>query len=283
LLTAAFVALAGIVVGASQPDVLTTLAQAERDFAARARDIGWRDAFLEFFAEDAIMFANGPVRAKEGLLAGKPVPFAEEQLTWEPRLGDVAASGELGWLTGPAALVVPASKTPGPHHQNYLSVWERQPGRPWRVVIDVGVPTPDAPPFDPDFTRFAMPDRSSGRTAGARDLASADRDLNERLARAGVPAGYDPVLTGATRFHRPRAMPLVGRSAILAGATRPGTFSGTTLFSRSAQSDDLGYAYGAYTVSGTTDGPGTYLRIWQRRADGTWVLAVDLMRPNPAK
>lgn len=276
--------MAGLAAGAAQPDALATLAQAERDFAARAREIGWRGAFLEFFAEDAIMLGNGPVRAREGLLEGKPTTFAEEQLTWEPRLGDIAASGEMGWLTGPSALVVPASKTPGPHHQNYLSVWQREPGGPWRVIVDVGVPTPSEPPFAPGFTRLAMPDRYTGKPSGTgdQDVAAADRALNERLARAGLADGYDPFLTDATRFHRARVMPLTGRAAILAAVkASPATFNGTTTVARTAASRDLGYAYGSYTLSDADEGPGTYLRIWQRRADGSWVLAVDLMRRNP--
>ena len=80
------------------------MADAERAFAAAARVKGIRDAFLEFFADDA-MFEPGAGLAKEQLRKQKPEPFSVRELVWEPRTGDVAASGELGWLTGPGTFI----------------------------------------------------------------------------------------------------------------------------------------------------------------------------------
>jgi len=86
----------------SIPPALEKMVQTERDFAAACRKVGLRDSFLQFFADEALFFVPEPVRAKEGLSKRPSEPFAARQLTWEPRLGDVAASGDLGWLTGPS-------------------------------------------------------------------------------------------------------------------------------------------------------------------------------------
>ena len=79
---------------------LSTLAETERAFAQAATQKGIRDSFLEYFADDAIAFNPAPISAKEKLRSRPARPFSDYELRWEPRTGDVAASGELGWLTG---------------------------------------------------------------------------------------------------------------------------------------------------------------------------------------
>src|SRR4249920_2928525 len=86
----------------AMPRELTAMADTERAFAKAATVKGWRDAFLEFFADDAVTLANGVSSAKERLRQQPSTPFSVLELVWEPRLGDVASSGELGWLTGPS-------------------------------------------------------------------------------------------------------------------------------------------------------------------------------------
>ena len=86
--------------GVIPPD-LAAMADTERQFAKTATVKGWRDAFLEFFADDALALGREITAAKDGLRKQPSTPFSEFELVWEPRLGDVAASGDLGWLTGP--------------------------------------------------------------------------------------------------------------------------------------------------------------------------------------
>jgi ketosteroid isomerase-like protein len=269
------------------PPALATMAQEERDFAAACRKVGLRDSFLQFFADDALLFTPDPVNAKERLSKRPARPFSEVQLTWEPRLGDVASSGELGWLTGPSSLLVPNTPEPGPHAQNYLSVWRRQPSGEWRVIIDVGVGTPSAPPFEPGFHRVAMPDRyagGGGRQAGTASLDAADRALNDRAAKS-MADGYGPALSASSRFHREGILPLVGQTAIVAWLrARPVRFSGSTQKAESAEGGDFGYTYGAYRLEGG-DAPesGSYIRVWQRRADGNWFVVADVTQPQPPR
>src|SRR5262245_36859631 len=139
----------GVLLGAVDapvPPALAAMAQTERDFAAECRKVGMRDSFLRYFADEALFFVPQPVNEKEALSKRPSVPFAQRQLTWEPRLGDVASSGDLGWLTGPSELLVPDPSKPnaGPQNQTYLSVWRKPPSGDWRVIIDIGVAEPSA-------------------------------------------------------------------------------------------------------------------------------------------
>jgi len=266
----------------SVPPTLAAMAQTERDFAAACRRVGMRDSFLQYFADDALFFVPEPVNAKE-LLSKRPAePFAARQLTWEPRLGDVSSSGDLGWLTGPSELVVPAAPEPGPRHQVYLSVWRRQPTGDWRVIIDVGVATPSAAPFAPGFQRFAMSDRfakGGGRVAATASLEAADRALNERASSKSIADGYAPALLNSSRLHRDDILPIVGQEKIVEWLrAQPGKFSASTTKAEAAEAGDFGYTYGSYKIDGSeTPKTGSYIRLWERRADGTWFVAVDVI------
>ena len=104
------------------------------------------------------------------------------ELHWEPRLGDVAASGDLGYLTGPAEYVMPGKPNT---YTCYFSVWKRQPDGEFRVILDIGVPTPEKTPFAP----------------GLRALGGGDVVEGPRIARTirGEPHG---VRQGVRSVHR---------------------------------------------------------------------------------
>src|SRR4051812_6651575 len=146
----------------SAPSPLDVLVSTEFAFAQAATRKGIRDSFLEYFADDAIAFSPAPVSAIARLRSRPGRPFSEYELRWEPREGDVAASGELGWLTGPSTFIDHTSPNPAPQHGNYLSIWRREGDGPWRVFIDIGSSPPQAVSFKPGFTRFPLPSRYAG-------------------------------------------------------------------------------------------------------------------------
>jgi hypothetical protein len=178
----AFVA-AGVL-AASLPAPLAEMAETERAFARRAAQVGVRDAFLEFFAEDSIRFDAEPGPARPALLRQTPQPPSVVELTWEPRLGDVAASGEIGYLTGPATRVLHADPAQPVATIVYFSIWRRQANGAFKVLIDQGISTPTAARFAPGFVRADASDRYIGSAADAQStLAAADRSSAPALAR----------------------------------------------------------------------------------------------------
>src|SRR5260370_31801 len=62
------------------------LVQAEHDFAKAAATKGTRAAFLEFLADDGIIFQPGPVNGKK-FWTGRPA--GKGLLSWEPAFADV--------------------------------------------------------------------------------------------------------------------------------------------------------------------------------------------------
>ncbi len=269
---------------APMPSALESLANAERAFAKTAIEKGIRDSFLEFFDENAIAFNPAPVSATARLRSRPGRPFSEYELRWEPRTGDVAASGELGWLTGPSTFIDHTSATPTPQHGNYLSVWRRQSDGPWRVLIDIGSEPPQPVTFADGFTRFPLPARYTGRdtkAAGAATLVDADKTLNARIATDGPAAAYSAVTTNGSRLHRSGFMPSTGSAAIRAWfEANASAMSASTGAADCANSADLGYSYGTYEVKSPSQQKGAYVRVWQRNSSGKWLLVADVVQKS---
>src|SRR5438552_11925803 len=75
------------------------IVEAERAFARAAATKGTRDAFLEFLADDGIIFQPGPVNGKQFWQARTP---RKGLLSWEPIFADVSLAGDMGYTTVPS-------------------------------------------------------------------------------------------------------------------------------------------------------------------------------------
>jgi len=281
---------------ATLPQALQTMIETERAFAARALVSGWKQAFLEYFSDDAVGFTDGRAGSAKAQIEANPDPPKDLQLLWEPRYGDVAASGELGFLTGPARRINPARNKGLPVHSVYSSIWKRERDGTFKVVLDVGIPTPGPATFPPGVTRVGITNRFTGdydeRTP---PLAAADQVLNSALRSSPSRAYRDRLAPGA-RLHRPNQMPLVGERAILSrlGSQRP-LAAADNRYAEAARSGDIGYTWGTYATRAAPRGNGTaspagrgaaggergfYVRVWMRERSGQWKVALDVTQPQ---
>ena len=269
--------------GSELPQSLTQMLDAEKAFAARALVVGWKQAFLEYFASDAVGFDQGQAGLAREQLTKTPDPPPDLQLIWEPRFGDIAGSGDLGYLTGPVRNVRAARDGGKPRYSNYMSVWKRQRDGSFKVVMDAGVNTPGPVTFAPGFTRAPQANRFTGDYDDTTPpLATADGLLNAELRRDQARA-YRPNLTASARLHRPNVMPIVGDKRILQWlATQPAFTTTDTRYTEAAKSGDLGYSWGTYSTKGgrSSTAPGFYVRVWVRERNGQWKVALDVLQPQ---
>ena len=231
------------------PAALAAMADTERAFARLGHDTNWRDAFLVYFAEDAVTFNPEPGLALPRLRALSPPP-AGMKLKWEPRVGDVAASGDLGYLTGPSQRSVPGQPV---RHGTYFSVWKRQAGGVYRVILDVGVGLPSQAEFAEGFVRSRAVASSTGadtRAAADESLLAADRELGSALAARGAAAAYRAALHPEARVHRPDHMPMTTRESATAWMRANITaMTSEPAKGEAAASRDLGYTWGSWTAT----------------------------------
>ena len=264
--------------GDDVPAALAEMVDAERAFAQRAQEVGAKQAFLDYFADTAVGFESGkPAPAKDGIRA-QPDPPQDVKILfwWEPRYGDIAASGDLGWLTGPVRSARADRNNGAVRHGNYASIWKRQPDGTFKVVIDVGIDPTAEVPFAAGFTRAPFQNRYTGAQIGplaTSSLLAADRALNGAAATS-LGDAYAAVLAPAGRVHRNGRLPMQGREAALEWLrTQPPAASGDTRYAEVATAADLGYTWG------TCDG-GHYVRVWTRDETGRWLVSLDVTQPK---
>ena len=125
-------------------DPSTVLLEVDRAFNRRAQEVGVPVAFVEFAAEDAVMYRNGmdPIVGREAI-AKVLAPEAASILIWKPLTADIAESGDLGYTRGSFTLTTgpSADGTPGkgPFEGYYVSIWKKQPDGSWKWVFDNGI------------------------------------------------------------------------------------------------------------------------------------------------
>jgi ketosteroid isomerase-like protein len=280
LLTAATVVVS-LFTAFAQNDTLDEMVRTERRFAERALAVGWKQAFLEYFADSASGFDGDQVLPAKELFGKVPDPPKDLRLMWEPRYGDIAASGDLGYLTGPVRRINPAVNGGRPQHLNYASVWKRQADGSFRVVMDMGVPVPAAVMFPPGFTRAPQAPRYT-RSTTVQSAVKSLRDTDAALtnaSRRGQSDAYRGHLAEGARLHRPDVMPVIGEQAIVAWlASQPPYAAGESMFADTSMAGDLGYTYGTYAFNGNQASHGFYVRVWVRGRDGVWRVALDVLQ-----
>jgi ketosteroid isomerase-like protein len=298
---AAAVAMLAALTGAQARDTLLTLVDAERAFAQMSVRTSQRDAFLEYFADDGVWFAPGPANTKEALRKRPPSAAAARRvLDWDPVTGDVAASGDLGYTTGPWIASEPASGAEPAKKLGtgwFFSVWRWNRESGWKVLADFGVDAQHArilrgQAFGRAEVRGVVPlEQSSGRrdpkaagvmAAMSNELRAADAEFARRVTRAGWADALRASATDDVRMYRNGHEPASGRDAsatLLPAGSRPLTWQPS--FALASSAGDLGVTYGAY-VDGVAPASvrGYYLHVWKRLPAG-WKLAVEIANVEP--
>ena len=263
-----------------EEQALGSLVDAELAFARMGLEQGIRAAFLANFAPDGVAFEPAPVRLIETWSArpANPNPKALK-LEWAPAQAGVAHSFDMGYTTGPFKLTDTTRDAP-PRQGMFFSVWRRDAGAPWKVILDMGVATPSAV----DFAALGAAPRPRWR--GKADAAVQQKAIRAREARtlatggAAATAGtYADLLAPDVRLHRDGALPVVGRVAVArAVRDRAVRIVWTPLDVRVAESADLAVTHGKYREiarSGTSQ-DGFYTHLWLRDASGRWRIAYDI-------
>ncbi len=264
------------------PPALVAMAEAERAFSARASERTPREAFIEFFADEAVNFQPEAGPARPRLRAQPAPPSGLPAFSWEPRLGDVAASGDLGYLTGPVRFPL---KDGGVRHGCYFSVWKKQGDGTFKVILDAGVQPPGEVPFAPGLVRATArgtrptAEGTSGKTEAESSLLEADRAFSATLAAKGSAAAFGDVMHAGGRLHRNGTLPLTTRDDAVAWLRdHVKTMTSEPMKSETGASGELGYTWGRASIATAGDTPQSvyYIRLWTRDAAGRWWLVADV-------
>lgn len=256
------------------------LVEMEHAFAKAAATKGTRDAFLEFLADDGIVFQPGPVNGKKWWTERQP---RKGLLSWEPIFADVSRAGDLGYTTGPWEF-----RPNGPEDQpvafgQYFTIWKKQGDGSWKAALDRGVSSEKS--FATKLLLFPLQDESSvGDTKfdvsrGRAALLKLEEEFSTLSARKGATAAADAYLASDVRVLRQNIAPVVGKeNALVLISGNAGTLTWKPVMADVSASGDLGYTYGAYELrrGDLVIEHGSYVRVWKKQR-----VVVDVMSPDP--
>lgn len=246
------------------------LARAEEAFATAAQVDGMRAAFLNAMADDATLFRPGPVNGKAYLT---PRPDPPLRLEWRPQRVTVAASGELGWSTGPFRATPDAASDRSTYGQ-FFTVWRKSPSGRWQVLIDLGVGHPDAVGWQAPLDLVPRDTDGSARSS----ISVAESDFARACAAASPVEAYRSFGAAQVRLLRDDRSPIDGLERVPELPDAGGRWNWTPGDSAASASGDLGWAMGRYRVVGVdgTSASGTYVRVWHAER-GRWKILGDVL------
>jgi ketosteroid isomerase-like protein len=275
---------------------VTELAAAEQAFSHRSAQVGIREAFMTYLADDAVVFQPGPLPGKQ-VYADVPRD-TPASLAWEPEYVDLAASCDLGLSTGPYEYRPDRAKPEAASFGHFVSVWRRLDGVGWRVVVDAGggrhlrsrLPVASVATGPPPTQPAALPSEAT-RASAENELAAAETEFWQAVAKRGASDAIAQVGADELRLYRERDVPVVGKNAALAALIMPvGTWETRRVGLGASLAGDFGYTWGtshrrtAKTRNGADAESGGYLLVWKRAPGDRWrlVLFTASHRPDPS-
>lgn len=263
--------------------------EAERAFARAAATKGTRDAFLEFLADDGIIFQPGPVNGKQFWQARAP---RKGLLSWEPVFADVSLAGDLGYTTGPYEFRPNGADDKPIAFGQYFSIWKKQTDGSWKVALDRGTSNqqPSGPIAPLQFAKDERPvtkkvdvDAATGRAL----LLKTEAEFSNASAAQGIEKAFHSNLAADVRLFRENSFPAVGKQAALAAlSTKKGILTWQPAMADISRSGDLGYTYGTYDLKASAGDQkpehGNYVRVWKRQTSGRWKVVIDILNPMPS-
>jgi ketosteroid isomerase-like protein len=252
-----------------------SLLEAEVAFSKTSMEKGVGEAFDRFLMADAVLLRPTPEGGRKWLEWLRP-SFGAVEVTWQPSEVVMSRSGDFAWVTGP--WVVRAKDDPAPVKKGeFLSIWRRGPDGAWKVALDTAITGPEPEPPAAALGALKMPAQPGGDVTSVRD---AILEIDRKVSAAALSDAtlYLPFLSEDARFLRMFAQPVTGKAAIRAATEKSWMpLSWEQVGGDISSAGDMAYTYGILKDPAAHEWTGgSYLRIWERRADGSWSIAVDL-------
>ena len=251
------------------------MVESERNFYLAAQQKGTRAAFLDFFADDAIIFRPGPVNGKEVWRNRK----MDIDLLWGSTMAAVSRSGDLGYDAGPSKWRLDKTKEEWTY-ANYISIWKKAKDGSWKVAVDCATENP-RPDKEPGPLSLRQPSVNSNN-AKPKPFSEAQREF-VTAAKGDFARAVGQFSADEVRLYRDGAFPAAGKESVVqVASTKSGGLTLETMKTEVSSSVDLAYYYGKYfTDAAGKPSQGHFLQIWQTNSAGAWELVLDWQQPLP--
>lgn len=256
---------------------LQIVVETEKSFARTADEKGVKPAFLEFLADDGIVFHPTAINGKEFWRAR---PESSASLSWYPVFADVSSNGVLGYTTGPGEYRSKGKPDTTVYYSEYATIWRKQADGNYKVALDIGVSHNKPLSFD---TNWESP-KTSAKVSEENKLLAAKfiNSFFDTATTKGLGKAYKMFAAEDARFLRDGKFPIIGKANASAGIENSKITFGKSVTIQSAS--DLGYSVTTYEMK---DGDkkikkGIVMQVW-KLFDGKWQIVLDVFSPIPEK
>jgi ketosteroid isomerase-like protein len=261
--------------GANPAEAIRSMVETERKFYQIGQEKGNRAAFMEFLADDAIVFRPGPVNGKETWSKRAETGL---DLVWEPTFAAIARSADFGYDSGPSKWRANKNEEKFAGFGNFVSIWKKQKDGAWKVALDCGIENGGSN-ANPPLQLVVPKDAAKGAPRSFKDtqiafMATARLDFTKAFRQFG---------SDEVRLYRNGSLPAIGKTdgLKLLGAEQAG-LAMEVIKTEVSTSADLAYMYGSYSDTRTQPAAaGHFLQVWQTDASGAWKLVLDWQQPLP--
>lgn len=257
-------------VSASAQKGIENLIRAEKDFAAYSVAHSTKEAFEKFIDSTSIMFENGnPVLAIDYWAKRQKRPGV---LNWHPQYAEIAASGDIGYTTGPWTFQNSLNDSVVARGQ-YSTIWHLDKNGEWKFLLDLGNEETPVPGTDTGAYRIERTNPAY-KKGTLHSLLAAENKFIKAVTSFAEEAYMK--YKGATfcLLNRNKLGPAWSKDLYLkAIENTPIGIHYTIQGSGIASSGDLGYVYGQTITNGKTE---SYFRVWRKEKE--WKIALEVLR-----
>jgi hypothetical protein len=241
---------------------------AELSFAKYAQDYSVRKAFLRYLDSNGVVFNQGEML--NGLKTWEGSPESPGKLLWHPAYAAMAASGDLGFTTGPYEVRRSMNDTAISAGQ-YTTVWVRNKAGEWKFLADMGISYKQSlynkQPLKQALSFTKAPDKDT-------DIMPTEHQFIANYKTKGLSAFHEVAMDGSW-FNINREQPKTALRDIESGLGKvPADLEFIPVAGGMAASRDLAYVYGTVQYKQKKE---NYLRIWAYTPAG-WKVLVQVLK-----
>jgi len=262
---------------------LYSMREAEQNFARASVSVGRNAAFVKYFADESVLFADKWLT--NGRQFWQNLKASPVVLKWEPEFMDISESRDFGISTGPWEAQEYRPNTVPLSIGYFLTVWKKQLGGEWKVILDAGSSTPAKSGSQHSFSFPPGADKEISQPSkinielSCRELLDREYQLLMEWQKKPLPSTYSSFLYPNARIQGNGYLPSTNSDTINFRISR---FDKTLVWkpvgAGAASSGDMGFTYGLLQIQSNPEViKGHYVRIWKKRPGDNWRIVLDMI------
>ena len=256
----------------SQNKDLEKLVETENLFAKTAALNGQNAAFIEFLANDGIIFRPD---AKNGKEFFRNSPESSDFLSWQTVFADISANNAIGYTTGDWQFSTKKGENPSAFGQ-FVSIWQKQQNGEFKVVLDIGVSHEKPQNVE---TKLTFPTSSPASKNETPTKFSAFLTAESVYDRSQFVSMFENIykkhFADDVRVLREGKLPIIGKKIALSVLKKEVLLKHFPKLKLGFGIQDLAYTFGTY--DSPTD-KGNFVEIWKFRK-GKWQIVLNILSP----